>query len=75
MILTERHKLIVSKCYDLLKVAIDEDKDVLERILNRSKNIIDNHNKQTLSVIDPSKTELGKLIIDCFDDWCMNYTG
>ena len=57
--LAEQHKLIVERCENLLQVILKEDKHTITEIMMKSQSIIENYNEQNLTIINPTKTELG----------------
>jgi predicted RNA-binding protein YlqC (UPF0109 family) len=58
----QTHKLIVERATALLIVSKEQYKSVIEEIISYSKNIIDNYNGKSKTVIDASKTEEGRWI-------------
>jgi len=57
--LAQQHKLIVEKCNDLLNVVLIEDRDIIFSLLDKSKLHLENYNQQNLTVLNPTKTEIG----------------
>lgn len=57
--LAQQHKLIAEKCNELLKVVLIEDKDVIIEIMNKSLLEIENYNQENLTILNPTKTEIG----------------
>ena len=56
----ERHKAIVSSIDELIKIVVDEsDVKKLKSILKHSRDELDFFNKQNLTVVDITKTEIG----------------
>ena len=58
----EQHKLVLKRAKSLMKVAFDSDKQYLNNIISNSKGIIDNFNKENLTVLDVSNIERGRWV-------------
>ena len=53
----EQHRLVLKRAKSLIKVAFNSDKEYLKNIISNSKGIIDNFNKENLTVLDVTEKE------------------
>ena len=58
----EQHRLVLKRAESLMKVAFDSDKQYLKNIISNSKGMIDNFNKENLTVLDVSNIERGRWV-------------
>jgi hypothetical protein len=56
--LAEQHKIIVERCKNLLQVVLNEDKDIVNEIMNKSQSKINNYNQENSTIVDATKYEL-----------------
>jgi hypothetical protein len=56
----EQHRLVLERANLLIQVAFDSDKEYLKTMISNSKTIIDNFNKENLTVLDVDVVEDGK---------------
>jgi hypothetical protein len=57
--LAEQHKIIVERCKGLLQVVLNEDKYIVNEIMNKSQSKVEDFNKENLTIIDATRTEIG----------------
>ena len=55
----EQHKFVVDRATELLKVALKRDIEYIKSIIQISQDVIDIYNKKNLTIVDPTKRELG----------------
>lgn len=59
MIEIEQHKLIVEKSKELLDVCLDDDREYIKSVIEKSQQKINDFNEKNLTVVDFFKKELG----------------
>jgi hypothetical protein len=56
----EKHKLIIKNSKNLISVVFDNDKSILTDIIIRSEKALEEVNNTELTIVDPTKTEIGR---------------
>lgn len=58
-LIARRHSILLNKLNDLLPFVFEDDKELIKKIISKSKNIVDDYNSKKLTVLDASIKEDG----------------